>query len=307
MNKEEKGVFWGGLSLLALMFIVGAIGVNWWDIKHGYYNWQNERVLKIIQEACASYEFDKAHSLLPDLNETKYYDSCRAEVFKKESLYLMSQDNDAAKKRIIYLLKEEGNNNGQVEMLMDLAIENDDEAFVKTLVNQFQKGYNGKGITAMIDYLSKKDTKEAKDYIRKYATDHFSLRSNTLVDLFVATNDKNDADFIIGKLTEEESTITKRPKMGKTSTNSMNREEFNEQCEKYSNSVKRYNELCQKILGIAIKNKNLYLAQRVASKFKTNILIESPNYYGFLITTDNNEVNAAKATLKEAIRSGAFK
>ena len=307
MDKKEIRMWLGFFSLLALMFIVGAIVANWWDIKHGYYNWQNERVLKKIQKACASYEFDKAHSLLPDLNETKYYDSCRAEVFKKESLYLMSQDNDAAKKRIIYLLKEEGNNNGQVEMLMDLAIENDDETFVKTLVNQFQKGYNGKGITAMIDYLSKKDTKEAKDYIRKYATDHFSLRNNTLVDLFVVTNEKEDADFILGKLTEAESTITKRPKIGETSfLGYYNTDDFDKSCKDYSSSVKQYNGLCQKILGMAIKNKNLYLAQRVVSKFKTNIFCEKGNYVR-TVTVDSDEVNAAKAALNEAIRSGAFK
>ena len=268
------------------------------------------------QECCAAQDFQAAHQFIAKMqNDEDYisnYNSAKEYVFKQEALYLMSQGDETAKKRIVYLLKEEGDNIKHVEMLMDLAIENDDEAFVKTLVNQFQKGYNGKGITSMIDYLSKKNTEEAKDYIRKYATDHFSLGNTVLVDFFVATNEKEDADFVMGKIIEKENSIKKRPKLGKTTTNDS---EFDDTCKDYSSSVKQYNGLCQKILGMTIKNKNLYLAQRVVSKFKTNIFWEQSSsfykrpsfYYVYNVTVDTDDVNAAKKTLNDAIRGGAFK
>lgn len=273
------------------------------------------------QECLAAQDFQAAHAFLAKKENVvagidDFYEHRRAEeelkkakeeVFKQEALFLMSQDNESAQKRIVYLLKEEGDNiNERVEMLMDLAIDNDDEKFVKTLVNHFEYGYNGEGITKMIDYLSRKDFDGNRDYIKRYATEHFSLNNTTILNFFLSTNEKKDIDYVLGKLTEEESKIKKRPKMGKTKLSSLTQGEFEDNCKDYSSSVKRYNELCQKILGIAIKNKNLYLAQRIVSNFKSNIFCES-GIYECTVTVDNDEVNAAKATLNNAIRNGAFK
>ena len=263
------------------------------------------------QECCAANDYEAAHKYLAKMQNDETlsidYNNAKEFVFKNEALFLMSQGDETAKKRIIYLLKEEGDNtNERVEMLMDLAIDNDDEEFVKTLVNHFEYGYNGGGITKMIDYLSRKDFDGNRDYIKRYATEHFSLNNTTILNFFLSTNEKKDIDYVLGKLTEEESKIQQRPKIGKTKLSSLTQGEFEEKCKNYSSSVKHYNELCHIILGVAIRNKNLYLAQRIVSKYKSNIFCES-GIYSCTVTVDNDEVNAAKATLNNAIRNGAFK
>ena len=94
------------------------------------------------QECCAAQDFQAAHQYLAKLENSGgdgYYDA-KEYVFKQEALYLMSNGDEADKKRLIFLLKEESGDekyndriNGHVAMLIDLSIDNDDEAFVKVL------------------------------------------------------------------------------------------------------------------------------------------------------------------------------
>ena len=269
------------------------------------------------QECCAAQDFQAAHQFLAkmengmgkDYDKNKEYEVAREYVFKQEALYLMSIGDETAQKRILYLLKEEGaGNEAHIGMLIDLAIENDEENFVKTLMKQFQEGYKGEYLTKFVDYLATKPSEENKELIDRIISESFSLSNNGLVNYLASSNDKKSADFIVGKLTEEIGRIEKKPKMGKVNTGSNDgRSDFERECKNYRYSVERFNEKCQNILGIAIKNRNQYLAQRVTSMFKPNIHIENPSYWVFLITADNEDVVAAKNTLNEAIRSGAFK
>ena len=124
------------------------------------------------QECCAANDYDAAHLFLAriqndDSGEYNYRDA-KEYVFKKEALFLMSQGDDAAKKRIIYLLKEEGGNDDHVSMLIDLAIENGDAEFVKTLMRQYAKDIKDKEFEKLIKFFIEKQDDE---YIFKLLTD----------------------------------------------------------------------------------------------------------------------------------------
>ena len=75
-------------------------------------------------------------------------------------------DDEMAKKRIIYLLKE-GGNDDHVSMLIDLAIENDDDAFVRTLANQYKDDVSEERLKKILEYLSEKSNEENKKFIEK--------------------------------------------------------------------------------------------------------------------------------------------
>ena len=121
------------------------------------------------QECCAAQDFQAAHQFLTkmesgmgkDYDKNKEYEVAREYVFKQEALYLMSIGDETAQKRILYLLKEEGaGNDAHIGMLIDLAIDNDEENFVKALMNQFKDGYKGEYLTKIVDYLATKPSEE---------------------------------------------------------------------------------------------------------------------------------------------------
>lgn len=262
---------------------------------------ENGQTYESYQECCAAQDFVAAHQYLAKMENRKADDykwrnavrEAKNYVFKQEVLYLMSQGTEEAKKRIIYLLKEEGNDDHVISMLIELAIDDDDEGFVKTLFNQRKE---------------------------KFQSNYYeSNRDDNLFDYLAAKKSDENADFIIGLLTEKESIITKKPQMGLVMFEyRSDAGDFEKGCERHIASVERFNGFCQKILGIAIKNKNQYLAQRVLSKFRPNIHVEDlgnikssrrrgETDYGYRVTVDNDEVNYAKATYQEAVKSGVFK
>lgn len=123
------------------------------------------------QECCAAQDFQAAHQFLAKIENSEDsgysgFDLYNAKeyVFKQEALYLMSLSDEQAKKRILYLLKEEGGNDGHIDMLIDIAIENDDEDFVKTLANQI-KNDSERMLKKVMEYLSSKDSEANKTYI----------------------------------------------------------------------------------------------------------------------------------------------
>ena len=100
------------------------------------------------QECCAAQDFQAAHLFLAKMEQAGkgnwYITDAKKFVFKQEALYLMSIGDEASKKRIIYLLKEEENEYDvwnkykyieHVDMLIDLAIENDDDQLVMSLLD----------------------------------------------------------------------------------------------------------------------------------------------------------------------------
>jgi len=76
-----------------------------------------EQVLKDkiaeFDHACEQEDFEKAYSLLPDIksaanntNNSSEYDKCKMKVIKRESLYLLAQDNEQSAKRLVMLLSQ---------------------------------------------------------------------------------------------------------------------------------------------------------------------------------------------------------
>lgn len=302
------------------------------------------------QECCAAQDFQAAHQFLAKIENTEdsgfdLYDA-KEYVFKQEALFLMSQDNDAAKKRILYLLKEEGGNDEHVEMLIDLAIDNDDEDFVKVLAKQhkkltseeilrkivqflyLEKGDNNLDFVTMLlnevnrgDLLlevvaEKGDEKLLLSLAQSY-TGELSLSNEKLITILAGTRDKNISEKLIALL--DETRIANRPVIGVIKSDHYG--DLDSSYDNYISSVKSFNKDCFTLLNIAIKSKNQYLAQRVLPRFKSNIvytnlgdweeIVEKSKYCSvyraYKVTTDNTEINSMKNIYQEAVRSGVFK
>jgi len=249
------------------------------------------------QECCAANDYDAAHLFLAkmknnisQINESKdkrAYEEAKEYVFKKEALFLMSQGDDAAKKRIIYLLKEEGGNDDHVSMLIDLAIENGDAELVKTLMGQYKTE-------------------------KKYYYDDIDKQNKELEKLIKFFAEKRDEEYVFNLLTEFENKIPQKPAIGKIK---MSDTHYESSCESFSRAVTKYNNVCRIILISAIGSHNGVLAQKILSKFKSNIKsVELSSryegndyYYVYNTTVDNEDITSAKATYQEAVRNGAFK
>ncbi len=280
------------------------------------------KVYESYQECCAANDYEAAHQFLAKLqnseSEAYSYREAKEYVFKNEALFLMSQDDETAKKRIIYLLKEEGNNDDHVSMLVDLAIENDDEAFVKKLANQYSRA-SIESLQKLMSYLSEKPTEENKIFIGKLIDKYLSLSNTAMLEYLARTKSKEDSERILGLLSEEGKSIPARPALGMIKSDHYGK--LDSSYGNYISSVENYNDACRTILDIAVLSKNQYLAQRAVSKVMSNIVykdlgdwetvvVRSDNgsvYNAYKVTLDNTEANAIKAAYQQAVRSGAFK
>ena len=247
-------------------------------------------VYESYQECCAANDYEAAHLFLAKMYDKESYtedDAVAKEyVFKKEALFLMSQGDDAAKKRIIYLLKEEGGNDDHVSMLIDLAIENGDAEFVKTLMGQYAKDIKDKEFEKLIKFFI----------------------------------EKQDDEYIFKLLTDVENKIPARPALGLVKSNHYG--ELDYTYVDFNKQVKKYNNACRVILNGAIAEKNQSLAQKAITKLKSTLVgkelgdwvrvVEkekdhSSLYNAFKVTLDNSDASSIKAAYQEAVRSGAFK
>ena len=309
------------------------------------------------QECCAAQDFQAAHQFLAKMknaipekdDESKYdaeseFESAREEVFKQEALYLMSQGDEASKQRIIYLLKEEGENSGHIDMLIDLAINNNDDEFVKILANQYQ--YASEDIlNKIVNYLSSEKTEENKVFLlsllkrlKKYSllidyaidVDDTQIIKDIASDLKIddtyaiaklaAMNNKEMSELVLGTLKYLEVSATSRVKPILYQGYSDDISKVKEKCDNYKYDVKDYNKGCLSILDIAIEQKNQYLAQRVSGYLKDNLVyVKLPDIrkeysdgsYCFIdrlkVSSSNDDIVAARKKYQEAVRSGAFK
>ena len=294
------------------------------------------------QECCTAQDYEAAHKYLAKMQNdetlSKDYNDAKEFVFKQEALFLMSQGDETAKKRIIYLLKEEGKNNDHIAMLIDLAIENDDESFVKTLGNQYTGYVNTENLKKMLEYLSSKKSENNKEYLisllnkigqesliwdvavkyddeqilEEYANNHLSLYNENILNYLAQKNQKKYSEMIIGLLGKEKAEITGLPSIGTRDFHSVGKptRTYISECDKYKNSVSNLNNACTKVLSIAIKNKNRYLAQRAVSFCMTNIECNDiglvNHVYRIQVTSNEQEKKNAIKTLQDAIQSGAF-
>jgi len=303
------------------------------------------------QECCEAQDFQAAHQFLAKMKNAiiekesssekyqaeKMFNEAKEEVFKQEALFLMSQNNEEAQSRILYLLKEEGDNTDHIDMLVDLAIENDDEAYVKRLTNLYKKDVDDDILKQIVEYLSSKKTEENKDFLMsllkrldeeslllkiairnedkvfvdEYLQSHtLSIDDEDIMNYLAASKEKKYTERIIATLTKMDAEISQKPKMGKTEVGDnygKDKKEFIQKCNSFKEGVEELNNSCMIVLSIAIKNKNQYLAQRAVSMVKSNIHVENPQYFTFIVREDNEDIANAKKTYNEAVRSGAFK
>ena len=231
------------------------------------------------QECCAANDFEAAHLYLTKMQnkEIEGYSAAKEYVFQKEALYLMSLGDEGAKKRIIYLLKEDGDDKAIISKLMDLAIVNDDAEFVITLINQY-----GDGI----------------------------INNPTVISYLVSKNSKMYSDIVLVKIP---SVKTKRPPLGENTFygSGLSTSEFEENCEKYKKEVASLNNAISKILNVAITSKNQYVAKNVISKLKPNIQIEDIGFvdnvhYKYKVVLDNSEYDEITKIYREAVQEGKF-
>lgn len=312
-------------------------------------------IYESYQECCAAEDFQAAHQYLAKMENSYSYDifgeleDAKKFVFKQEALYLMSVGDAAAQKRIIYLLKEGDDDNELVSTLIDIAIDDDDESFVKKLANQYTSEVDDESLKNLSKYLTSKPKAENKEYVRtlfenlnktdvlfdlavkandmefidKYVSEYLSLQNSSLLNFLANRNEKKYSDMIIGMLMKEERDIDSKPsygtlrcyiKDGIEQTNTAVGDTY-----AYKSSVEDFNGKCKTLLGIALENRNQYLAQRVITRIKQSVLIDKKkkevkdelgychfeNFY--TIKPDNSDINEAQKTYQEAVRSGAFK
>lgn len=117
-------------------------------------------IYESYQECCAAQDFTAAHQFLTKMEDSLDLEDARDYVFRQEALFLMSQGNETAQKRIVYLLKEEGGNDRHVNMLIELAIDDDEEEFVKSLTKQYVGEPSEDVLRKIVQYLylEKSDT-----------------------------------------------------------------------------------------------------------------------------------------------------
>ena len=311
------------------------------------------------QECCAAQDFQAAHQFLAKMknaiaekDEDKKYDaereleSATEEVFKKEALFLMSQGDEDSKQRILYLLKEEGGNDSQVDMLMDLAIDNDDEAFVKTLTKQYKSSISSQVLRKLVEYLyiqkgegnlefvttllnhynefgmlldaaiEKGDEDLVVNLAKQYSS-YLSFQSfKNVLDFLELRNNNNYkalfntlASVVLENNTKELNIITK----------GIHEDDISVKGPKCNEAISAYNQHCIKVLHKAIEYKQLNIANRVIRLMKPNIVTHTGNtgnpkvdgvvvgYGKFYAQYVNTEINEAKGILNDAVRSGAFR
>ena len=251
------------------------------------------------QECCAAQDFQAAHQFLARMKNAsaekedyyekkefeKKYEEAKEEVFKQEALYLMGIGDEQAKKRILYLLKE-GGNDEHISMLIDLAMENGDADFVKSLMRQYTKEIGDEDFEKLIKF-------------------------------FV---EKQDEEYFFKLLTDIENKIPNRPALGLVKSNYYG--SLDDSYENFIKNVKKYNNACRAILNGAIASKNQSLAQRVIKKPKSTLACKvlgdwcrvvekeyshSSVYKAFKVTLDNSDANSIKAAYQEAVSNSAFK
>ena len=128
------------------------------------------------QEACSTGDFSSAHRYI-DRMRAEYnskgrrsqfsswdIDTAEEYVFREEALFLMSQGSETAKQRIIYLLKQH-KSDSNCDMLVELAIEYDDEDFVKTLTRHYNSSISSEMLRKIVEYFYIEKGDENLDFV----------------------------------------------------------------------------------------------------------------------------------------------
>lgn len=274
----------------------------------------NGETFESYQECCSANDYEAAHLYLTkmknaigdDWDKEREYKEARSYVFKKETLFLMSQESEDAQKRIIYLLKEQQGGqtdqqeyNNNIAMLIDLAIENGEVDYVKTLASQYK-----------FDNFQ-----------------HFNIKDENILSTLASLNNEELSDFVINIISSQKIPgIPSSIGLHKDYISSGYGKERHKDHWKYVEGLKEYHKICNKILDVAIGSGNNYLAQKILLCYKQNIEALDGGYnmvdrvhvaykapdgtsvdvnQSYVWYTDEDKI-AAQKKYDEAVRSGAF-
>lgn len=166
------------LALLSLLFVACEDGPKEISFKNS-----NGVEITSYQQACSMGDFESAHIYIAKMSEpnsgySTYFEIPEAKqyVFREEVLYLISQDDERAQKRILFLLKQDPQHiDSHCEMLIDLLIANDDEEFLKTVIKQYQGTLDQSFKSKIVEYFYVEKGDEHVDYLKTLLNRHGSL------------------------------------------------------------------------------------------------------------------------------------
>jgi hypothetical protein len=145
------------------------------------------------QEACTAGDFASAHRYIDRMREEGMWEVRDAEdyVFRQEALFLMSQGTEASQQRIIYLLKQHPSDSN-CDMLIELAIEFDQEDFVKSLTRHYKNDISSKILRKIIEYLYLEKGDENLEFITTLTNRY--KNSDVLI---VAAMEKDNEELVV--------------------------------------------------------------------------------------------------------------
>lgn len=144
--------------LFAVSFVFAAVSCGDDGPKKIVIKNKNGDKITSYQEACTMHDFETAHRFVAKMPESGYQSwdvsSAKEHVFREEALFLIAQGDEASKKRIMFLLKQDPErNDAYLNILVELAISQDDEDFVKTLTRQYNSEIPYSVLRKIVEYL----------------------------------------------------------------------------------------------------------------------------------------------------------
>lgn len=133
------------------------------------------------QECCYANDYEAAHIYLARMKKNadngffnnvydgefrRKYEDAKKYVFRQEAAYLIGTGEQAAKQRVLYLIKEEEATDKMIGELAEIAIDCDDVPFAMTLFGK-QSNHFFSIIQKAIDHLAKKnDEEQLLDFVK---------------------------------------------------------------------------------------------------------------------------------------------
>lgn len=179
---------------LALIFI-SSCGENTNNGSNISVNGSDGTTYTSYQECCSAGDFVAAHQFLDKMeaNNVGNIEVAREYVFRKEAIYLFSLNDDSAKKRIIYLLKEDDtsdvSNSNRCNTLIELAIDADEEDFVKKLTNQYKSKIPTTTLRKIVNYLYVEKGERNNQFVTDLLQKNNAI--GLMLDVLVQTDDEN--------------------------------------------------------------------------------------------------------------------
>lgn len=269
-----------------------------------------------VAVACNNFDFPKAYF---------YAGKCGAEdeVIKKEGAYVLEQQGESGLVRISMIVNEHKAQWLYLD-LMKMAISMGNETLA-TKIFKMSDDCDDQcidyAITADMEglinlFINKKDKYIDEENVAEYLKD-----KGTYDEKYKAIAKKRIEE-INRNLKERETYLLKTNLPPIVSAINIVRKgsyDIQEKCEKYNDTVNKYNKKCLELLVDAINNKNLKIAQRAAKMPKKTVVFtyhliknggtdfDMDNTYRVVVTHSSASITNAKNVLNEAIKEGKFK